>query len=506
MHIRIGLIASMTLVAACKGKSTPLPKLAEQAPVMADAARLAGAEARVPPVLVTIATDGALAVADAPRTPDAWTVLSTKAPRTKGQPIDLASIGPLVKEATALGSKIEPMLADRKGAPDVDLTAAPSAAGLDDDPPPPEPEEELEGEDDESGGIGTAMALDEGKMGKKDSDRAAGSYTLKRADDEQLARDQAIAAARSAGIIANLDQGRARGGFGGAVTAPDPEMPTRALQIVGRAVSERDRDPRALIVAAPKAKATVLVDVIAAIGPSFIAVSHQSTLRALRVGFELDRVGFDSMEGGDRWIEVRIGADALTIEAVPAPPLTVPWAQGPLDAAALTKAYAAARTELGDQQRLDVDILVGPDTDVQRAVDAIAALDAAGALAISLGRAPALDSPEAAKRGKRIVRATLGQPQSVGDLDRAIIRRFILEKKPQIKACYEQALLTNPELEGTVSTQFFIAPTGTVAAASAAGLTPEVADCVATIIKAIEFPKPKGGGGVQVNYPFTFQQ
>jgi hypothetical protein len=25
------------------------------------------------------------------------------------------------------------------------------------------------------------------------------------------------------------------------------------------------------------------------------------------------------------------------------------------------------------------------------------------------------------------------------------------------------------------------------------------------VIKGIEFPKPKGGGGVQVNYPFTFR-
>jgi hypothetical protein len=25
------------------------------------------------------------------------------------------------------------------------------------------------------------------------------------------------------------------------------------------------------------------------------------------------------------------------------------------------------------------------------------------------------------------------------------------------------------------------------------------------VIHAIEFPKPKGGGGVQVNYPFTFR-
>ena len=32
-----------------------------------------------------------------------------------------------------------------------------------------------------------------------------------------------------------------------------------------------------------------------------------------------------------------------------------------------------------------------------------------------------------------------------------------------------------------------------------------VSGCVAGVIKGIEFPKPKGGGGVQVNYPFNFR-
>ncbi|MBK7074127.1 MAG: AgmX/PglI C-terminal domain-containing protein [Myxococcales bacterium] len=515
MHIRLGrggLIVALALVAACKGSGkgagngkgtppAPQPTLAEQAPTMADPARLAGSDIGVPPVVVTIAADGALAVADAPTTPDAWAEL-TKAPRGKGQPIDLAAIGRLVHEATASGMPIEPMLADRKAAPAIDPAAA--LPGAVDDPPPPEPPDDLEGDDDEPGGDGTAMALDEGKMGKKDSDRTPGTYVMKRADPETLARDEALAAARSAGIVADLSGARG----GGAEPGPDrdPAMPTRASQIVGRAVARRDRDPRALIVAAPTAKATALVDVIAAVGPSLVAVSHQRTLRALRVGFELDRVGFEAAPGDDRWIEVRIGADALTIEAVPAPPVIVPWASGPLDAAALAKAYDAAWAELGDAHARSVDVLVGPDTDVQRALDAVAALDGAGALAISLGRAPAPDSPEAAKRGKRIPRASAGPPQSVGDLDRAPIRRAVLERLPQIKACYERALVTTPDLAGTVSTQFFIAPNGTVMSANAAGVSPEVASCVAAIIKAIEFPKPRGGGGVQVNYPFTFRQ
>src|SRR5262249_5861793 len=54
-------------------------------------------------------------------------------------------------------------------------------------------------------------------------------------------------------------------------------------------------------------------------------------------------------------------------------------------------------------------------------------------------------------------------------------------------------------------TQFFIAPSGMVTNATAAGVDPDVAACVADVIKGIEFPKPRGGGGVVVNYPFTFR-
>jgi len=56
-----------------------------------------------------------------------------------------------------------------------------------------------------------------------------------------------------------------------------------------------------------------------------------------------------------------------------------------------------------------------------------------------------------------------------------------------------------------VSTQFFISPNGNVTASNGSGVDPEVSSCVADVIRGIEFPKPKGGGGVQVNYPFTFR-
>ena len=54
-------------------------------------------------------------------------------------------------------------------------------------------------------------------------------------------------------------------------------------------------------------------------------------------------------------------------------------------------------------------------------------------------------------------------------------------------------------------TQFVISPNGTVKTAAASGVDQEVSDCGASVIKAIEFPKPKGGGDVVVSsYPFEF--
>ncbi|MBK9031082.1 MAG: AgmX/PglI C-terminal domain-containing protein [Myxococcales bacterium] len=96
----------------------------------------------------------------------------------------------------------------------------------------------------------------------------------------------------------------------------------------------------------------------------------------------------------------------------------------------------------------------------------------------------------------------MGQPSTVGDLDKAIIRRYIRRNFAKIRYCYERELLTKPGLEGTIAARFFISTTGAVASVSASGVDPAVASCIAQVIKGITFPRPKGGGGVQVDYPF----
>jgi hypothetical protein len=100
----------------------------------------------------------------------------------------------------------------------------------------------------------------------------------------------------------------------------------------------------------------------------------------------------------------------------------------------------------------------------------------------------------------------IGKPDVGPGLDKAIIRRFIKRHIQKIQYCYEKQLLLTPGLDGTLSTQFTIKDDGTVTAVTASGFHPKVASCVADVIKAIEFPKPQGGGSIIVKYPFTFRE
>jgi hypothetical protein len=114
--------------------------------------------------------------------------------------------------------------------------------------------------------------------------------------------------------------------------------------------------------------------------------------------------------------------------------------------------------------------------------------------------------------GRRFAHHTVTIPVPVvsearggGDLDKEIIRRYIKREASKLSYCYEKQLLAHPTLAGDITVQFFIMPNGAVASSTAAGFDPTVAGCVADVIHQIEFPAPRGGGGVQVNYPLTFR-
>ncbi len=99
----------------------------------------------------------------------------------------------------------------------------------------------------------------------------------------------------------------------------------------------------------------------------------------------------------------------------------------------------------------------------------------------------------------------IGRPTLDGDLDKATIKRYIKRSVDKISYCYEKQLLANPNIGGTINVAFYIDPNGNVKSSQGQGFDATVSSCVSGVIAQISFPKPKNGGGVQVNYPFNFR-
>ena len=109
---------------------------------------------------------------------------------------------------------------------------------------------------------------------------------------------------------------------------------------------------------------------------------------------------------------------------------------------------------------------------------------------------------------KAVIPTVRGDLVSVkGSLDKEIIRRIVRLHMNEIRFCYDKELTTHPGLEGRISVQFLIAPTGLVINSYIASTTMNnvhVESCVASAIKRFEFPRPDGGGVAMVAYPFNF--
>jgi FHA domain len=272
-----------------------------------------------------------------------------------------------------------------------------------DDPPPPEEEDKPDDGAQNSGGTGQAMALEEGKMGKQDSTRAEGQYKMKNNNlDPQLARQQAIEAARTSGILGSsaLTQG---GDFASLTGTGDISSGLDDADVYGGLLGNEAGEASG--------------------------------------GFGYGRGGVGPGGGGQGWGTVGTGR------------------------------YGT----IGHGDGTGTGYGVGGGRGGMR------------------GRTSAVPT------------VSIGSPTANGDLDKAIIRRYIKRNLSKIQYCYEKELLAKPSLSGTVQTSFLIMPNGTVASSSGNGVDGTVASCVASVVKSIEFPKPKNGGSVQVNYPFIFR-
>jgi outer membrane biosynthesis protein TonB len=121
-------------------------------------------------------------------------------------------------------------------------------------------------------------------------------------------------------------------------------------------------------------------------------------------------------------------------------------------------------------------------------------------------RYPFAFKPATKGKSTRPPQVRIGNASATSGLDKNIIRRYIRRRLHQIRKCYERELLLEPNLQGTLVMQFQIMPDGLVANATGGGLgNATVTACVEAAIESIQFPKPKGGGLVNVRYPFTFR-
>ncbi len=111
-------------------------------------------------------------------------------------------------------------------------------------------------------------------------------------------------------------------------------------------------------------------------------------------------------------------------------------------------------------------------------------------------------------RGARVPRVRQAKATVQGGLDKDIIRRVVRAHINEVRYCYNQGLVRDPNLKGRVAVQFTIGPSGSVPAAvvqESSIKDQNVGQCIAKAVKRWKFPKPDGGGNVVVTYPFVLE-
>ncbi len=112
-------------------------------------------------------------------------------------------------------------------------------------------------------------------------------------------------------------------------------------------------------------------------------------------------------------------------------------------------------------------------------------------------------------KGGSDVAISSGNPIVEGSLDKELIRRVIHQHRSQVRFCYESELVRHPGMAGKIMVKFVITASGGVQRASVDQSTlgnANVENCIVSRVYQWEFPKPKGGGIVIVNYPFLLKE
>lgn len=111
-------------------------------------------------------------------------------------------------------------------------------------------------------------------------------------------------------------------------------------------------------------------------------------------------------------------------------------------------------------------------------------------------------------RGKGQTRIDRSKTIVQGGLAKEVIARIVNRHQNEIKYCYEKELTKDPNLGGKVAIMWIIDATGAVNTASVAQSTmgnANVENCMLQRVRRWKFPQPKGGGIVQVTYPWILK-
>lgn len=109
---------------------------------------------------------------------------------------------------------------------------------------------------------------------------------------------------------------------------------------------------------------------------------------------------------------------------------------------------------------------------------------------------------------KQAPRVRQAEARVQGALDKDIIRRIVRAHINEVRYCYNQGLVKDPDLRGRVEVTFTIGATGEVSSAEVKATSlddKDVGTCIAKAVERWKFPKPAGGGNVVVVYPFVLE-
>ena len=90
------------------------------------------------------------------------------------------------------------------------------------------------------------------------------------------------------------------------------------------------------------------------------------------------------------------------------------------------------------------------------------------------------------KKGEAKPQVKMKNPEVSGSLDKRIIQKVVRQHHGELRACYEREVAKVNLKSSTMKNK-------------------NVEKCVTDSIKFWRFPQPRGGGAVQVEYPFDFQ-